>query len=94
MGTNTSDIVTILSDISLLTASSHSALTLGSSNGLTLSGQELSLSLASSSSIGALSSADWNTFNNKLDLTSLSALGGISYNNTTGQFTDALTFNG
>ena len=41
------------------------AVTLGTANGLSLSGQELSLGLASGTTTGALSSADWNTFNNK-----------------------------
>jgi len=43
----------------------HDALTLGTPNGLSLSGQALSLGLASTSTNGALSSTDWNTFNNK-----------------------------
>jgi len=39
--------------------------TIGTANGLSLSGQEISLALASTSTTGALSSTDWNTFNNK-----------------------------
>ena len=39
--------------------------TLGSANGLSLSGQALSLTLSSGSATGALSSADWSTFNAK-----------------------------
>lgn len=39
--------------------------TLGISNGLSLVGQVLSLGLSSSTTTGALSSVDWNTFNNK-----------------------------
>jgi hypothetical protein len=39
--------------------------TIGTSNGLSLVGQVLSLGLSSTSSTGALSSTDWNTFNNK-----------------------------
>jgi hypothetical protein len=39
--------------------------TIGTANGLSLSGQELSLGLASGSANGALSSTDWTTFNNK-----------------------------
>ncbi len=42
--------------------------TIGISHGLSLSGQAISLGLASTSSTGALSSADWNTFNNKGDM--------------------------
>lgn len=45
----------------------HSAVTLGASaNGLSLSAQELSLGLASTSTTGALSDTDWDTFNNKV----------------------------
>ncbi len=40
--------------------------TIGTANGLSLSGQALSLAQASTSTTGALSSTDWNTFNNKL----------------------------
>jgi len=39
--------------------------TLGTGNGLSLAGQVLSLQLASTSTTGALSSTDWNTFNSK-----------------------------
>ncbi len=47
-------------------ANSHSALTLGTNtNGLSLSDQNLSLAQASATVTGALSYADWNTFNNK-----------------------------
>ena len=41
----------------------HSALTIGTANGLSLSTQALSLALASSTTTGALSSTDWNNFN-------------------------------
>ena len=49
-----------------LTSQLHDAVTLGVSNGLVLSGQQLSLLQASSTQTGALSSTDWTTFNNKL----------------------------
>jgi hypothetical protein len=49
-----------------LTSQLHDSVTLGTANGLSLSGQVLSLGLASSTLNGALSSTDWNTFNNKL----------------------------
>lgn len=39
--------------------------TLGTASGLSLIGQALSLGLSSTSTTGALSSTDWNTFNNK-----------------------------
>jgi hypothetical protein len=47
------------------TAARHNAVTLGTANGLSLATQVLSLALASTSVTGALSSTDWNTFNNK-----------------------------
>jgi hypothetical protein len=47
------------------TAARHNAVTLGTANGLSLSTQVLSLGLASGSTTGALSSANWTTFNNK-----------------------------
>jgi hypothetical protein len=52
-------------DVAANTAARHNAVTLGTANGLSLSTQELSLGLASSSTNGALSSTDWTTFNNK-----------------------------
>lgn len=52
-------------DVAANTASRHNAVTLGTANGLSLSGQVLSLALASGSTTGALSSTDWTTFNNK-----------------------------
>ncbi len=54
----------------------HDAVTLGSANGLFLSGQELSLGLASSGSNGALSNTDWNAFNAKVS--SLNGLTGVN----------------
>ena len=48
-------------------SSVHNPVTLGTANGLSLSNQQLSLGLASSGVTGALSSTDWNTFNNKQD---------------------------
>lgn len=47
------------------TAARHSPVTIGTANGLSLSTQALSLGLASTSTNGALSSTDWNTFNSK-----------------------------
>ncbi len=52
-------------DIIANTAARHDALTLGTPSGLSLSGQELSLQLASSVQTGALSSTDFTTFNGK-----------------------------
>ena len=52
-------------DVAANTAVRHSVVTLGTANGLSLSTQQLSLGLASTSTTGALSSTDWNTFNSK-----------------------------
>ncbi len=46
----------------------HDSVTIGTpANGLSLSGQEISLGLASTSTTGALSDTDWDTFNGKQD---------------------------
>jgi hypothetical protein len=54
-------------DVLANTLARHSAVTLGVSNGLSISAdtQVLSLALATSTTTGALSSADWNKFNAK-----------------------------
>ena len=50
-----------------LDQSSHDPLTIGSNaNGLSLNGQELEMDVADTDTTGALSSTDWNTFNNKV----------------------------
>jgi hypothetical protein len=64
-------------NVSANTAARHNAVTIGTANGLSLSTQVLSLGLASSTSNGALSSTDWNTFNGKQN-----ALGFTPYNST------------
>ncbi len=57
------------------TAARHDAVTIGSpANGLSLSTQELSLALASTSTTGALSSTDWNTFNDKVSFPGFDSL--------------------
>jgi hypothetical protein len=71
-----------------LTSQLHDAVTIGTANGLSLSGQVLSLALASTSATGALSSTDWNTFNGKqaaLNGTGFVKISGttISYDNST-----------
>jgi hypothetical protein len=71
-----------------LTSQLHDAVTIGTANGLSLSGQALSLALASTSATGALSSTDWNTFNGKqaaLNGTGFVKISGttISYDNST-----------
>lgn len=58
--------VTTLSwTVATLASASHTALTLATTNGLSLVGQQLSLALASSTTTGALSATDWNIFNSK-----------------------------
>lgn len=64
-----------------LTSQLHNAVTIGTANGLSLSTQVLSLGLASSSTNGALSSTDWNTFNNKQN--ALSGTGFVKISGTT-----------
>lgn len=68
-------------DVTANTAARHNAVTLGTPNGLSLSGQQLSLGLASSGVTGALSGSDWNTFNakqNQLILTTSGTSGAAS----------------
>lgn len=61
-----------------LSGTNNGDITLGTANGLGLIGQVLSLQLSDATHTGALSSADWNTFNNtaissyKVDLFTLS----------------------
>jgi hypothetical protein len=57
------------------TIPTHDAVTIGTANGLSLSGQALSLALASTSATGALSSTDWNTFNSKQATITLTTTG-------------------
>ena len=70
------------------TAARHAAVTIGTANGLSLSTQALSLASASTSTTGALTSTDWNTFNGKqaaLNGTGFVKISGttISYDNST-----------
>jgi hypothetical protein len=67
-----------------LTSDLHNAVTIGTANGLSLSTQVLSLGLASTSATGALSSTDWNTFNNKASTAALSAYLPLSGGTLTG----------
>jgi hypothetical protein len=73
---NASD--TVLSAIEKLSYKNHNPLTLGSSNGLTLDEQELSLGLSSTNSTGSLSFTDWNTFNNKLSSSLMGVANGLA----------------
>ena len=75
-------------DVSANTAARHNAVTIGTANGLSLSTQVLSLAAANGSTTGALTSTDWNTFNNKqaaLNGTGFVKISGttISYDNST-----------
>jgi hypothetical protein len=56
------------------TPAGHAAVTIGTGNGLTLVGQVISMDLSSTSTTGALSSADWNTFNDKQDALGFTAV--------------------
>jgi len=79
------------------TAARHSAVTIGTGNGLSLSTQILSLGLSSASANGALSSIDWNTFNNKqnaLGFTPYNATNPNGYTSNTGTVTNLTATNG
>jgi hypothetical protein len=77
-------------DVAANTAARHNAVTLGTANGLSLSTQELSLGLASSSANGALSSTDWTTFNNKQNALT-NPVTGTGTTNTIPKFTGTST---
>lgn len=64
---NTTGIATITPGVSGITLnqSSHDPVTLGTTNGLSLAQQQLSLGTSSASTTGALTSTDWSTFNAK-----------------------------
>lgn len=71
-----------------ISGAAHDPVSLGTANGLTLSTQQLSMSLASGTVTGTLSPSDWNTFNNKqsvLNGTGLVRMSGtsVSYDNST-----------
>ena len=67
--------VSVNTDVAANTAARHNAVTLGTANGLSLSTQQLSLGLSSSSANGALSSTDWSTFNAKQNAITLTTTG-------------------
>ncbi len=64
---NTAGVATVTPGASGFTINqgSHDPVTIGTANGLSLSTQALSLALSSTSTVGALSAVDWNTFNSK-----------------------------
>jgi hypothetical protein len=70
-------------DVAANTAARHAAVTIGTANGLSLSTQALSLAAANTSTTGALTSTDWNTFNNKLS-TATAASTYVPYTGATG----------
>jgi hypothetical protein len=78
-----------------LTSQLHNAVTIGTANGLSLSTQVLSLGLASTTTTGALSSTDWNTFNNKASTASLANYLPLAGGTLTGALSGtSATFNG
>ncbi len=66
----------ILQSIEKLGYDKHVAATVVTTNGLAISGQQISIGSASASTNGALVSNDWNTFNNKKPLQSV----GLTFN--------------
>jgi len=62
----------------------HSAVTIGTANGLSLSTQALSMALSSTSTTGALSDTDWDTFNDKVSYTKTNVKGHINHGSTAG----------
>ncbi|MDX1974487.1 MAG: hypothetical protein SFT92_02300 [Rickettsiales bacterium] len=65
-------------DVAANTAARHNAVTIGTANGLSLSTQQISLAAANTSTTGALTSTDWNTFNNKQSALTLGNLSGTT----------------
>jgi trimeric autotransporter adhesin len=65
VATISTSVSTLSGQVASLLGASHAAVTLGTANGLSLSGQQISLALASGTTTGALSLTDWNTFNSK-----------------------------
>jgi len=78
-----------------ITGTNTGDVTIGTANGLSLTGQALSLGLASTSATGALSSTDWNTFNNKgsgsVTSVSVTTANGVSGTVATATTTPAIT---
>lgn len=75
-----SGITSIPAPVSALLGTNTGDITLGTPNGLSLSGQAISLTLSTTSVTGALSSADWTTFNNKQNTVTVGALDSQSAN--------------
>lgn len=64
LGTFATDVAATAA-VSANTAASHAPVTIGTGNGLSVSGQALSLATADGATTGALTSTDWTTFNGK-----------------------------
>jgi hypothetical protein len=98
--TRTGAVTLTSSDVTTALGYTPTNVTIGTANGLSISGQALSLALSSTSTTGALSSTDWNTFNGKqalLNGTGFVKASGttISYDNSTYTPTSrTLTING
>jgi hypothetical protein len=95
----TSSIQNGIASIALPGSTLTGALTLGTTtNGTdftitnTANTINFNLPFASASNSGKLSSADWNTFNNKISSSSLSGGAGIAYNSTTGVITNTIGY--
>jgi hypothetical protein len=78
LSTLSGSVATLQSQVALLQAQAHDAVTLSIANGLTLSGQQLSLRLASATTTGALSPTDWNMFNAKVSTVSAGSFIGVN----------------
>jgi hypothetical protein len=81
-----SGITGIPSPVSALLGTNTGDITLGTPSGLGLSGQILSLGIASAGVTGALSGTDWSTFNNKQ--------AALTFGNLTDAGTDGITITG
>lgn len=69
-----------------LSGTNSGDVTIGTANGLSLAGQALSLAAADGSTTGALTSADWTTFNSKQDADAqLASIAALSYAGNAGK---------
>jgi len=64
------------------TANRHAPVSIGTANGLSLNGQQISMSTASGSTTGTLTAADWNTFNSKQEAGSYALTNGTNAEGT------------
>jgi hypothetical protein len=78
-----------MSSLTSLSGANSGDVTLGTASGLSLSGQALSLGLASSGVTGALSGSDWSTFSAKLT-SPMTASGDLIYGGASGAATALL----